>query len=400
MKAVMAQLSSQISGAVSTLMDRQAQTDRRIDANQEEYRSNLKNQGTAISKLEAQVGILSKQIPLPTHTFPSDTMANPRGECKAITLRSGKVVEEGTPSKDNHEEVASKPGNEDEGEIPASPPPKPVLKPYVPKAPYPQRLRKDGKDGQFSKFLEIFKRLQINIPFAEVLEQMPHYAKFLKELIAKKRNWEAKETTVLTEECSAIIQKKLPQKLKDPGSFQIPCIIGDITIEKALLEDLLVKVGEFIFPIDFIVLDMEEEANTSIILGRPFLATTGAIIDVQKKELVLRLYEEKMVFNVFKAMSYPKESIGECMLVDTTKQIVQEVMEKEQCGESIELEQAPDGELPQATMRNSIMPTTTDNKDAESPKLELKALPPSLKYAYLGANNTHPVIINSSLSKK
>ncbi|XP_057747297.1 uncharacterized protein LOC130966503 [Arachis stenosperma] len=205
-------------------------------------------------------------------------MANPRGECKAITLRSGKVVEEGTPSKDNHDEVASKHGNEGEGEIPASPPPKPVLKPYVPKAPYPQRLRKDGKDGQFSKFLEIFKRLQINIPFAEALEQMPLYAKFLKELITKKRNWEAKETIVLTEECSAIIQKKLPQKLKDPGSFQIPCIIGDITIEKALY--LLVKVGEFIFPADFVVLDMEEDANTSIILGRPFLATAGAIIDV------------------------------------------------------------------------------------------------------------------------
>ncbi|XP_057761630.1 uncharacterized protein LOC130981897 [Arachis stenosperma] len=128
---------------------------------------------------------------------------------------------------------------------------------------------------------------------------------------------------------------------------------------------------------------MEEEANTSIILGRPFLATAGAIIDVQKGKLVLRLHEEKMVFNVFKAMSYPKESIGKCMLVDTMQQIVQEVMEEEQCGESIKLEQAPDGELPQATMRNSIMPTTMDNKDAESPKLELKALPLSLKYAYL-----------------
>ncbi|XP_015967857.1 uncharacterized protein LOC107491517 [Arachis duranensis] len=153
--------------------------------------------------------------------------------------------------------------------------------------------------------------------------------------------------------------------MKDPGSFQIPCIIGDITIEKALcdlgasinlmslnmmrrmrieeakptrialrladrtfkfphevVEDLLVKVEEFIFPADFVVLDMEEEANTLIILGRPFLATARAIIDVQKGELVLRLHEEKMVFNVFKAMSYPKESIGECMMLDTIEQIV------------------------------------------------------------------------------
>ncbi|XP_057734302.1 uncharacterized protein LOC130949661 [Arachis stenosperma] len=202
--------------------------------------------------------------------------------------------------------------------------PKQVLKPYVPQAPYPQRLRKDGKDSQFYRFLEIFRKLQINIPFAEALEQMPLYAKFLKELMTTKRNWGEKETMVLTEEYSAIIQKKLPQKLKDPRSFQIPCIIGDMNIEKALcdlrasinlmslammkrmrieeakptkmalqladrtfkfphgvVENLLVKVGEFIFPADFVVLDMEEEASTSIILGRPFLATAGAIIDVQ-----------------------------------------------------------------------------------------------------------------------
>ncbi|XP_015940087.1 uncharacterized protein LOC107465623 [Arachis duranensis] len=169
--------------------------------------------------------------------------------------------------------------------------------------------------------------------------------------------------------------------MKDPGSFQIHCIIGDITIEKALcdlgssinlmslnmirrmrieeakptrmalqladrtfkfphgvVEDLLVKVGEFIFPADFVVLDMEEEANTSIILERPFLATVGAIIDVQKGELVLRLHEEKMVFNIFKSMSYPKEAIGECMMVDTIEQIVQGVLEEEQYERSMELE--------------------------------------------------------------
>ncbi|XP_057724041.1 uncharacterized protein LOC130940000 [Arachis stenosperma] len=65
---------------------------------------------------------------------------------------------------------------------------------------------------------------------------MPLYAKFLKELMTRKRNWGEKETVVLTEECSAIIQKKLLQKLKDPGSFQIPCIIEDMNIEKALCD--------------------------------------------------------------------------------------------------------------------------------------------------------------------
>nr|XP_025650734.1 uncharacterized protein LOC112746447 [Arachis hypogaea] len=212
-EAAIAQLSSQFTGAISTLLERQAQAKKKIDANQEEYRSNLKNQGAAISKLEAQMGFLSKQIPMPTHIFPSDTMANPRGECKTITLRSGKVIEEATQNQENHkEEAAEKPENRKKEEVPSPSSPRPILKPYVPKAPYPQRLMKDGKDRQFSRVLKIFKKLQINILFAEALEQLPLYAKFLKELMTRKRNWGEKETVVLTEECCAIIQKKLPKK--------------------------------------------------------------------------------------------------------------------------------------------------------------------------------------------
>ncbi|XP_072076591.1 uncharacterized protein [Arachis hypogaea] len=252
---------------------------------------------------------------------------------------------------------------------------------------------------------------------------MPLYAKFLKELITRTRNCGDKETVVLTEECSAIIQKKLPQKMKDPVSFQIPCIIGDISIEKALcdlgasinlmslammkrmrikeakltrmalqladrtfkfphgvVEDLLVKVEEFIFPADFVVLDMEKEANTSIILGRPFLATARVIIDVQKGELVLRLHEEEMVFNVFKAMSYPKESIGEYMMVDTIETLVQGVLEKDKLKEVVEQDQqALGGEQPQEFIKGSIMLDKASKKEVEAPKVELKTLLPSLK---------------------
>ncbi|XP_016199803.1 uncharacterized protein LOC107640818 [Arachis ipaensis] len=248
---------------------------------------------------------------------------------------------------------------------------------------------------------------------------------------------------VLTEECSAIIQKKLPQKMKDPRSFQIPCIIGEINIEKALcdlgasinlmsltmmkrmrieeakltrmtlqladrtlkfphgvVEDLLVKVGEFIFPADFFVLDMKEQANTSIILGRSFLAIAGAIIDVQKGELVLRLHEENMVFNVFKAMSYPQESIGKCMMVDTMEKLVQGVLKEEQCEEIMEQDQqASCGEPLQESIEDSIMLDKASKREMEAPKLELKTMPPSLKYAYLGDNDTYPVIINSSLNE-
>ncbi|XP_016207408.1 uncharacterized protein LOC107647872 [Arachis ipaensis] len=179
---------------------------------------------------------------------------------------------------------------------------------------------------------------------------MPLYAKFLKELITKKRSWKEKETVILTQECSAIIQKGLPPKLKDPGSFFIPSTIGNIPIDKALcdlrssinlmalsmmkklsieevkptrmslqladrsliipnrvVDNLLVKVGKFIFPVDFVILDIDEEGSDSIILGRPFLATARAIIDVEKGEMILRVHDEQIILNIFKAIQHPTE---------------------------------------------------------------------------------------------
>ena len=104
------------------------------------------------------------------------------------------------------------------------------------KIPYPQRLRKNNLDKQFTKFLEVFEKLHINIPFAEALEKMPSYLKFMKENLSKKRKLGDYETVALTEECSAVLQKKLPPKLKDPGSFTIPCNVGNLEEIKALCD--------------------------------------------------------------------------------------------------------------------------------------------------------------------
>ncbi|KAL6553844.1 hypothetical protein OROMI_019517 [Orobanche minor] len=148
---------------------------------------------------------------------------------------------------------------------------------------------------------------------------------------------------MLTEESSAIIQQKLPPKLKDPGTFTVPCTIGKINCGKALcdlgasinlmplsifqklnmgeakattvslqladrsikyprgiIEDVLIKVDKFIFPADFIILDMEEDQDIPIILGRPFLATGRAIIDVEEGKLILTIQDEHVVFNILK----------------------------------------------------------------------------------------------------
>ena len=145
----------------------------------------------------------------------------------------------------------------------------------------------------------------------------------------------------LTATCSAVIKKTLPEKMKDPGSFTIPCVIEEFEFQKALcdsgasinlmplsvakklslgeltpttvilqmaditmvkpegvIEDVLVKVGKFIFPVDFIILDMEEDSQVPLLLGRPFLATRAALIDMQKGVLTLRVGEEAANFNL------------------------------------------------------------------------------------------------------
>ncbi|XP_061347114.1 uncharacterized protein LOC133292692 [Gastrolobium bilobum] len=171
---------------------------------------------------------------------------------------------------------------------------------------------------------------------------MPNYARFMKGLLSRKRKLQECETVNLMEECNAIIQKKLPTKVKDPGSFSIPCTIGKMEVDNVLcdlrasinvmplsmmkklgitevnpiktivqladrsskqaygiIEDILVKLGKFIIPVDFVILDIEEDATIPIIFGRPFLATSGALIVVLKCELILRVDREQANFKFF-----------------------------------------------------------------------------------------------------
>ena len=82
----------------------------------------------------------------------------------------------------------------------------------------------------------MFNKLEVNIPFADALVQMPNYAKFIKEIMIYKKKLYVYDTMSLSEKCSAIIQRKLPEKLKDPGSFTIPCVIGEHTFRIALCD--------------------------------------------------------------------------------------------------------------------------------------------------------------------
>ncbi|XP_062085856.1 uncharacterized protein LOC133791964 [Humulus lupulus] len=150
---------------------------------------------------------------------------------------------------------------------------------------------------------------------------MPNYVKFLKGILTKKRRLGEFETVALTEGCSAMLKSKIPPKLKDPGSFTIPCSIGGRDVGRALC-DLGASINLMPMSI-FKKLDYEADREVPIILGRPFLATGHTLIDVQNGELTMRVNDQQVTFSVFKAMKFPDE-VEECSRVDVIDTLVAE----------------------------------------------------------------------------
>ncbi|XP_016206415.1 uncharacterized protein LOC107646771 [Arachis ipaensis] len=187
----------------------------------------MKSRGEIIKKLKSQVGHLSQQIPKSTDSFPSDIEKNPRGEmkkvrweeCKAITLKIEEILKEHTSKPTEHSQGSSQ-GNleeQEQGNGPVQekePKRKEILKPYVPKALFPQRLKGGEKEKSYSRFLDMFASLSVNIPFIKTLQQMPTYIKCMKESLTKKGTLKGGQTVIMNKECSALIKKDLPLKKK------------------------------------------------------------------------------------------------------------------------------------------------------------------------------------------
>ena len=191
--------------------------------------------------------------------------------------------------------------------------------------PYPLVPSKKDKERHLAKFLDIFKKLEITLSFGEAFQQMPLYAKFLKDMLTKKNRYIHSDTIIVEGNCSAVIQRILPLKHKDPGSVIVPCSIGEVAVGKALIdlgtcinlmslsmcrrlgeleimptrmtlqlvdrsitrpygviEDVLILVKQLVFPADFVVMDIEEDPQIPIILGRPFMSTANCIVDMGK----------------------------------------------------------------------------------------------------------------------
>nr|GFC99393.1 reverse transcriptase domain-containing protein [Tanacetum cinerariifolium] len=170
--------------------------------------------------------------------------------------------------------------------------------------PYPsrrndERNRERAKD-QIEKFYQIFKDMSFKISFVDALMLMPKIASTLKALIRSKEKLSEIARTALNEHCSAVLLKKLPEKLGDPGKFLIPCDFSPVGIA----EDVYVKVGSFHFPTDFVVVDFDADPRVPLILRRSFLKTGKALIDMFEGELTLHVGKEAITFNLDQTSRY------------------------------------------------------------------------------------------------
>nr|GEW09970.1 hypothetical protein [Tanacetum cinerariifolium] len=171
--------------------------------------------------------------------------------------------------------------------------------PLHPNIPYPSRMLKQKQqekdEVQIHKFWQMFKQLHINITLVTLVDAlilMPKYQKMLKAFLSNKEKLQELANTPLNENCSAVILKKLPKKLRDPGKFLILCGFSELMCNAladlaGIARDVFVPVGKFTFPSDFVIVDYESDPRVPLILGRPFLWIARALIDVHGKEMSL-----------------------------------------------------------------------------------------------------------------
>ncbi|XP_070004299.1 uncharacterized protein [Nicotiana sylvestris] len=421
----------------------------------------VESQHSAIKNLEIQVSqlgtLMSGQI---QGALPSNTEKNPKEHLKAISLRSGKSLDDPYADREGKPQEVEK-VNEGENKIESKflkeqkDKSKNVLEnelitnPHSVPLPFPQKMKRENLDKQFSKFLDILKQIYINIPFTDAFTQMPSYDKFLKEILSSKRKLEEVLVVKLTEKCSATLQNKLPLKLGDPGSFTVSCTVGGIHFEKALcdsgasinlmpflifrklelgemkdtrvslqladqstkrpkgiIENILVRIDKFVFPVDFIVLEMEENTEVPLILGRPLLARVRAIIVVHQGQLILRVDEERVIFDMQKIMKFHgNESSSSCFQIDLLDDLVDEYKNNQLIIDSLERCLARSGivsdDNPVIREQAEILEKESENEKVSEErvqlKIELKELPSHLKYVFLEPE-LFPVIISSSLT--
>nr|GEX82652.1 reverse transcriptase domain-containing protein [Tanacetum cinerariifolium] len=445
---------------------------------QNAFQNNLQNMLSGFFQNQSSTsGILS-----------SNTIPNPKGEMKAITTRSGfayegpliptpkKVVEQETEETTDKEQT-----NFQRSTAHIQPPVVPISKPDVPKnlpkpnIPYPsrlndQKLRKKATI-QMEKFFQIFQDLHFDISFTDALLLRPKFASTIKSLLANKDKLFELAKIPLNENCSAMLLEKLLEKLGHPAKFLIPCDFSgmdvchaladlgasinlmplsiwkklslpeltptrmtlkladrSITRPKGVGEDVFVKVGKFYFSTNFIVVNFEADPHVPLILGRSFLRTGRALIDVYGEEITIWVNDEAVTFNLNQTMRYSSTyddiSVNQIDIIDIAREEYAQKMvgfsnnfssgNPTSTCEPIISDSSPsltpfEGsdfilEEIEAYLKDNSTSSKIDYADfkakslLEKPlKLELNDLPSHLEYAYLEGADKLPVIIAKDL---
>ncbi|CAN6720958.1 unnamed protein product [Malus baccata var. baccata] len=385
----------QYEGVGQRSMPRQHQVNEEVQTQNKERQI----QDKRVDNLEKQVGQIAEFMGQfrEQGRLPSATVVNPKGgfeSAKAMHLRSGKQVRSDLkPSKSRSNEEEELRIEEDE-QMPLTAKVEPTLpqatsdpnssnssnkgknvsssvstNDFPANVPFPSRFKQTKKEEAEKDILETFRKVQVNIPLLDAIKQVPRYAKFLKELCTNRRRISTKEVVKVGENVSAILQRKLPPKCKHPGSFTIPCVIGNSRFESAMLdlgasinvmpysiyasmnlgalkndgviiqladrsnaypkgvlEDVLVHVNHLIFPADFYVLEMDESDHAPslpILLGRPFMKTARTKIDVYNGTLTMEFDGEVINFNLSDSMKYPSENHS-CFAIDVLDSLAQD----------------------------------------------------------------------------
>nr|GEV04786.1 hypothetical protein [Tanacetum cinerariifolium] len=289
--------------------------------------------------------------PSTSGTLSSNTVPNSKGEMKAVTTRSGLAYE--GPSiptesplekvdEQNTEEILDKEHSNSSRSTAQIQPlvvPISILETDVsrtqskPTIPYPswsndQKLREKATN-QMEKFFQIFHDLHFDISFADALLLMLKFASTIKSLLANKDKLFELAKVPLNENCSAMLLKKLPEKLGDPEltptRMTLELVDRSITRPKRVTEDVFVKVGKLHFPTDFIVVDFKADPRVPLILGRSFLRTGHALIDVYGEEITLRVNDESITFNLDQVMKYSNNSVSRVNVINiASEEVVQD----------------------------------------------------------------------------
>nr|GEV61156.1 reverse transcriptase domain-containing protein [Tanacetum cinerariifolium] len=302
-----------------------------------------------------------------------------------------------------------------------------------PSIPYPSRLNdqklREKATNQMEKFFQIFCDLHFDISFADALLLMPKFASTIKSLLANKDKLFELAKVPLNENCSTMLLKKLPEKLGDPEltptRMTLELADRSITRPKGVAEDVFVKVGKFHFLTDFVVVDFEADPRVPLILGRSFLRTGRALIDVYGEEITLRVNDESITFNLNQTMRYSSTCDDTSVsIVKSSSPTLTPFRENDLFLEEIKdflnddsiptgIEHSvydPEGDIlflekllnedpfQLPLMDLKVVEESKEKSSIEEPlELELKELPSHLEYAFLEDSNKLLVIIAKNL---